>query len=93
MSDKKSKAGVKSTEELAAARLEGLEPDEGRIGKPPDLDVRFVRVYKNHGGHPELLPKVVHLPEGSVLVIYSSAIPEEYREEYLRQRPGAKFMG
>ena len=90
MSEKKSKAVVKSTEELAAARLEALEPDEGRIGGPAE-EVRFIFLPPWTGDDYEKPPRVIKHPDGFTLVIHGREIPEEYAEEYLRQHPGARL--
>jgi hypothetical protein len=88
MSDKKHYRNATTPKDLAMARLEALEPEEGRIGEPAQEVVKFIRVSDDF---PEKLPWVVTSPQGHTLVVHGREIPEEYAEEYLAQYPGDRF--
>jgi hypothetical protein len=91
MSGKKRCRDVKTAEELALRRLEGLEPDEGRMGEPAEEEVQFIFMPPWSPDDDEELPRVIKRPNGLTLVIVSTSIPDEYAEEFLAQNPGARF--
>ena len=93
MKDKKdNRRDGQSIEALAMARLEALEPEEGRMGEPGEKEVRFIFLPPWTGDYEEP-PRVIKHPEGYTLVIHGREIPEEYAEEYLWQHPEGKVRG